>query len=159
MTVKIDSFLSKYTGGFIPQETFIDILKKQMDGEKYYDLSDEDYGETIRNYNEYQLRESEWAEVISYQNQGKTYEKQQLLEQAADSYEKAIVIGESSPRIIINNYFHSIERLAVVYRKLKRYDEEIRVVSIGLQHQHEGFADSYFEKLRKRLSKAESLLK
>lgn len=157
MEIDIASFLKRYTG-FIPEETFIDILKKQLNGESSCSITEDVYNETLKKLQEHKQWNTEWSEVSYYQNLGKDYERKNDLENAVKSYEKAITLGEESPRIIINNYLHSVERLAIVYRKLKRYDDEVRVILIGLKYQDVNSSDNYYVRLRKRLAKAESLL-
>jgi hypothetical protein len=73
----------------------------------------------------------------------------------AKSFEQAIAYGENSSRLRINNYKYSIKRLAVVYRKLKRYDEEVRVIRIGLAH--EDMDQKSYKELESRLEKVLSL--
>lgn len=157
MKIEIESFLGKYTG-FIPDETFIDILKKRMNGDSFYNLTEDAYNETLRKLQEHKLCEAEWSEVSYYQNLGMDYERKKDLENAVQSYEKAITLGESSQKVKINAYLHSVERLAIVYRKLKRYDDEVRVILIGLRYQDVNPSDNYYVRLRNRLLKAESLL-
>lgn len=74
----------------------------------------------------------EFKECMSYQNAGMAFEKAGKYEDAALKYEKAIDFGTSSKRLRSGNYFHSVERLAIVYRRLKRYDDEIRVINTAL---------------------------
>lgn len=93
----------------------------------------------------------EFNELMSYQNKGMEFEHMSMLEEAASQYELAISYGRNSERMKSNQYFHSIRRLAIVYRKLKRYDDEIRVIQIGLS---EDITDSDRKKLAERLEKA-----
>lgn len=97
----------------------------------------------------------EFSQVMEYQNKGMNLEKAGFLEDAAKSFEHAIAYGENSSRLRINNYQYSIKRLAVVYRKLKRYDEEVRVIRIGLAH--EDMDQKSYKELESRLEKVLSL--
>ena len=157
MEIDIASFLRKYTG-FIPEQTFIEILKKQLNGESSCSITEDAYNDTLRKLREHKQWEAEWSEVSYYQNLGMDYERKKDLENAVQSYEKAITLGESSQKVKINAYLHSVERLAIVYRKLKRYDDEVRVILIGLRYQDVNPSDNYYVRLRNRLLKAESLL-
>lgn len=157
MEIDIASFLRKYTG-FIPEQTFIEILKKQLNGESSCSITEDAYNDTLRKLREHKQWETEWSEVNYFQNLGMDFENREDLENAVKSYENAIKLGEESPRITINNYLHSVERLAIVYRKLKRYDDEVRVILIGLKYQDASPSENYYVRLRKRLAKAESLL-
>lgn len=97
----------------------------------------------------------EFSQVMEYQNKGMNLEKAGFLEDAAKSFEQAIAYGENSSRLRINNYQYSIKRLAVVYRKLKRYDEEVRVIRISLAH--EDMDQKSYKELESRLEKVLSL--
>lgn len=104
--------------------------------------------------------EAAFAELMSIQNAGMSAEKSGDLLLAADAYERCIALGESSSSYRINNYLHSIERLAVVYRKLKRYDDEVRVIRLGLSHRRDhSVYDAPFARLAVRLERALSLSK
>lgn len=75
---------------------------------------------------------------------------------AVSAYEQCVAFGEASPLLRINNYLYSIERLSVLYRKMKRYDDEIRMIKLGLSHRFDKCCyDSPFARLEKRLAKAE----
>lgn len=85
-------------------------------------------------------------------------EKMKDYSSAVSAYEQCVAFGEASPFLRINNYLYSIERLAVLYRKMKRYDDEIRVIKLGLSHRFDKCVyDSPFARLEKRLAKAELL--
>ena len=67
-------------------------------------------------------------------------------------------VAESSQRLRINDYFRFIERLAVVYRKLKRFDDEVRVIRLALAHRNDGRVyDAPFVRLEIRLGRALAL--
>jgi tetratricopeptide (TPR) repeat protein len=91
-----------------------------------------------------------------FQNAGMSLEKEGKNEDAAQKYEKAIDFGSKSKCLRANNYFHSVERLVIVYRKLKRYDDEIRVINMGLSMD---ISESDKSKLLSRLEKVETLKK
>lgn len=94
----------------------------------------------------------------SFQNKGMLSEKMKDFSSAVSAYEQCVAFGEASPLLRINNYLYSIERLAVLYRKLKRYDDEVRVIKLGLSHRFDKCVyDSPFARLEKRLAKAELL--
>ncbi len=104
--------------------------------------------------------EKVFGELMSYQNSGMAAEKAGDLAGAASWYERSISFGESCTSLRINDYFHSVERLAVVYRKLKRYDDEVRVILLGLSHRRDGHVyDTPFARLNQRLERALSLSK
>lgn len=93
-----------------------------------------------------------------FQNKGMKFEEMKDYPSAVSAYEQCVAFGEASPLLRINNYLYSIERLSVLYRKMKRYDDEIRVIKLGLSHRFDKCVyDSPFARLEKRLEKAELL--
>jgi len=99
--------------------------------------------------------EKEFGELMTYQNRGMELEKEKDIEEAVKAYEEAVRLGSNSSRLHLNNYYHSIERLAVCYRKLKRYEEEVSL----LQYAKElGVKGSNLAAVEDRLAKAQTLL-
>lgn len=102
--------------------------------------------------------EEAFSVASSFQNKGMKSEKIKDYSSAVSAYEQCVAFGESSPLLRINDYLYSIERLAVLYRKLKHYDDEVRIVKLGLSHRFDKcIYDSHFARLEKRLVKAEFL--
>jgi len=102
--------------------------------------------------------EETFSVASGFQNKGMMSEKMNDCSSAVSAYEQCVAFGEASPLLRINDYLYSIERLAVLYRKLKRYDDEVRVVKLGLSHRFDKCVyDSPFVRLEKRLAKAELL--
>lgn len=98
--------------------------------------------------------------AMGFQNKGISFEKMKDFPAAVSAYEQCVAYGEASPLLRVVDYLYSIERLAVLYRKLKRYDDEVRVVKLGLSHRFDGCCyDSPFVRLENRLAKAELLNK
>lgn len=97
----------------------------------------------------------EFNMLMNIQNGGMEYEKKGDLESAVKSYEHCIKLGRESKRMRINNYFYSISRLVIVYRKLKRYGDEIRVIEDCLRI--DGVMPKDKEKLKQRLAKSKQL--
>lgn len=96
--------------------------------------------------------------AMGFQNKGISFEKMKEFPAAVSAYEQCVAYGEASPLLRINSYLYSIERLAVLYRKMKNYDDEVRVIKLGLSHRFDKCCyDSPFARLEKRLAKAELL--
>lgn len=96
--------------------------------------------------------------AMGFQNKGISFEKMKDFPAAVSAYEQCVAYGEASPLLRINSYLYSIERLAVLYRKLKKYDDEVRVIKLGLSHRFDKCCyDSPFARLEKRLAKARQL--
>ena len=95
--------------------------------------------------------EKMFGELMFYQNAGMNLEREGNLEAASEKYEKAIIFGRNNGRMKPSNYFYSYERLAIVYRKLKRYDDEVRIIEAALE---ENIAEADRNKFRTRLEKS-----
>lgn len=105
--------------------------------------------EEIRNF------DMAFSVASGFQNKGMKFEEMKDYPSAVSAYEQCVSYGEASTLLRINDYMYSIERLAVLYRKQKRFSDEIRVVSLGLSHRHDANVyDSPFARLEKRLAKA-----
>lgn len=118
-----------------------------------------DYEEALSFIAEKQKEAGLSGELQSYQNAGMDAEKAGELDAAVYWFERCIAFGESSPSLRISAYLHSVERLTVVYRKLKRYEDEVRVIRLGLSHRNdERVYDAPFARLETRLGRALELL-
>lgn len=108
------------------------------------------------------VQNRKWSEAFSvasaFQNEGMMSEKMKDFPAAVSAYGQCVAYGEASPLLRINDYLYSVERLAVLYRKQKRYADEIRIVELGLSHRSDANVyDSPFARLEKRLAKARQL--
>jgi tetratricopeptide (TPR) repeat protein len=98
---------------------------------------------------------SEQAAVLfGHQNKGAELEKANRLEAAAREYEAAVAYGRAAGQMTVNQYFYSIERLCIIYRKLRRYDDEIATIRAALA---EYINPKDRERLADRLVKAQLL--
>lgn len=79
--------------------------------------------------------EHEFDILMEYQNNGMSLEKTGDTENAIAEYEKCIDFGNKSNLMRINNYLHSIERLAILYRKKKLYEKERGLLDSALKNQ------------------------
>jgi tetratricopeptide (TPR) repeat protein len=77
---------------------------------------------------------TQFSILMEYQNNGMEYEKTGDVSHAIQSYELCVKNGESLSQMRINNYLHSIERLAILYRKTKQYDKEVDIIKLALKH-------------------------
>ena len=98
----------------------------------------------------------EFGICMTFQNKGIEFERLGMKEEAAFQYEKAVENGRKSKFLRINNYYFSIERLTILYRKLKRYDKEIQIIRFALT---QSISESDKQKLLVRLDKASKLQK
>ncbi len=114
----------------------------------------DDYIEKIRELTRQLQKENEawkceFSYLMTYQNLGMSEESKGNLTDAEDAYLECVEYGERSELMKIHNYVHSIERLAIIYRKQKRYTDEVNILKVALKYKEYNFA-----KLEKRLKKA-----
>ena len=91
----------------------------------------------------------EFSNLMTYQNLGMTEEKNGNLLDAENAYIECVEYGEHSELMKIHNYAYSIERLAIIYRKQKRYTDEVNILKVAFKHK-----DFTSAKLGNRLKKA-----
>lgn len=100
-------------------------------------------------------RWSEQANILfGYQGTGIKLEKEGMSEKAAASYEQAVAFGREADCMTVNQYFYSIKRLCIIYRKLHLYNKEIATINAALS---EHLNDKDKERLSERLGKAQQL--
>lgn len=98
---------------------------------------------------------SEQADVLfGHQTKGIDLEKAKRPEAAVREYEAAVAYGRAAGQMTVNQYFYSIERLCIIYRKLHRYDDEIATIRAALA---EYINPKDRERLADRLVKAQRL--
>ena len=108
-------------------------------------------------------RDKEFRQVMELRYEASDLEDSGQLQMAAEKYETAIAFGASCS-LNPMNYYGCMERLLVIYRKLKRYADEERVilnmlaVCAAKSEKASGFFDRKIEKLQARLVKCQTLL-
>lgn len=117
-----------------------------------------DLDDMERKLSEAQENNREWErqfnELFAHVNAGKAAEKDGDTQAAIRSYEEAVRYGREAPRMKVNNYFHSIERLAILYRRIKDYDSEVSLLSSTLD---EALSERDRADIEYRLNKAKTL--
>lgn len=126
--VKIDkSSLEKYKTA-IPHHIRIDYLKSHLNnGESQwcYFVNQEEYNQIIKNYETQQRNEQALFKCAELNNKGMAYEKSGDINLAIETYEENI--KGDYPAL------HSYDRLMILYRKRKDYQNEIRVIDAALK--------------------------
>lgn len=116
---------------------------------------DKELREAKKEYEEIHAQNVEWErqakELYKYQNAGIEAEKMKDIPQAVCSYEKAVEYGRSASKMKSGQYYYSIERLLVLYRKKKEYDKEISLIRSAL---NESISDRDRADLQYRLERA-----
>ena len=141
MRNEIKKYKDKYS---IPEN--VDAEKEDDKGEELkptieISLDDFYHGGTTeefqRKFEEVQARNKEWEEqfstIMHHQGKGIELEKEKDIDGAISEYKQAIACGESATLISPNNYLHSMERLMVLYRKIKDYNSEIAIIEEAIQ--------------------------
>ena len=99
-----------------------------------------------------------WTEqaniLFGHQKAGTELEKAGNLEAAIKEYEAAVAYGHEADKMGVNQYYYSLERLCIIYRKLRLYDKEIATIEAALA---EYINDKDRERMTARLDKAVSL--
>lgn len=141
MRNEIKKYKDKYS---IPEN--VDAEKEDDKGEELkptieISLDDFYHGGTTeefqRKFEEIQARNREWGEqfstVAGHQRKGIALEKEKDIDGAISEYKQAIANGEKATLLSLNNYLYSMERLMVLYRKIKDYNSEIAIIEKVIQ--------------------------
>lgn len=141
--VKHDWLCQKYSGN-LPEDLFFSV--PNAEGYIFTTKSRLDEIETkSMNYGNRMLLLNKTAEL---NNKGIAYEKSGNISQAIKTYEECIALGYDAP--------HAYDRLMILYRKAKDYNNEIRVIKRAL----ETFEyPTLVKKYKDRLEKATTLSK
>ena len=121
--VNVDDFFNKYIGA-IPDDLMDSIIDKV--GKKYYcfDIQDkmfDDIKAKKKQLDEFNYKIDKCAEL---NNKGIEYEKEGRIEEAIRVYEENMLLGHPAK--------HSYERLMILYRKKKDYENELRVIQTAI---------------------------
>lgn len=148
--VRIDNFEPKYRSVMDPS-LFAYLQKQKLNGEEYAYLDKS----VIRELNDRMAgRKSQQVKLYTTaanNNNGIKYEKSGNIEDAIAVYENNIS-GDCYPAC------HSFDRLMILYRKQKRYDDEIRIIERAIDVLCPRYPD-LLPKYEQRLQKATELSK
>lgn len=148
MIVNIESFLKEFRG-VAPKELFGKMTRAILNGETELEISDEEYNNIKALHDEQEARNKALSRCARLNNEGMGYEKEGRTDDAIRCYEQNI--GEG-----VYQAAHSYDRLMVIYRKRKDYDNEVRVIDEALKHLCPIY-DALIEKYEKRKQKVISL--
>lgn len=148
--VNIDTFLSQYMkGAVMNQDLFVYLQRQKLNGEKYVYIDESVIKELQKKAEEYKYKETQLLKTAASNNKGMEYEKAGNIEDAISVYENNIS-GDCYPAC------HSFDRLMILYRKQKRYDDEIRVIEKAIEILSPRYPDLK-PKYEQRLQKAKQL--
>lgn len=109
----------------MPKDVFDKMQRAIMDGENSINIKKSDYDKILQKSKEYKKRNERIDECAYLNNKGIALEKEGNIQEAINIYEKNIV--DEYPAI------QSYERLMVLYRKNKDYDNELRVINTAIK--------------------------
>ena len=94
----------------------------------------------VREIEELHAQNERWSEVfnecMSYQRRGLDCEKANDFSGAIAAYIQCIAYNETVEDVIGSlRCLHSVERLSIIYRKLKLYEEEQSILEYALKHE------------------------
>lgn len=104
------------------QDSIIDAI---LNGDKFVELSENEYQLAQLNFSEYKAKNDLLAKCVNRNNKGIEYEKAGKVKLAIKQYEANILDGYPA--------HHSYKRLMVIYRKQKDLENEIRVIRRALE--------------------------
>ena len=148
-SINIKSFINKYRS-VLPTDVFMKLCDAELDGVKFATINPSAIIELDEKLKERKAVDKALAQCVKRNNKGKELEKEGRIKQAIKNYERNI--GEDCYPATF-----SFERLMVIYRKQKDYENEIRVINRAIEVLCTRYPD-LIEKYQKRLSKAETLL-
>lgn len=96
--------------------------------DKFLLIPDDDYNDAIYCYNQRKENEERLFRTTERNNIGIQLEKNGKIDEAIAVYEDNIRDGYPA--------YHSFQRLMIIYRKRKEYDNEIRVIKRGIEVFH-----------------------
>jgi len=125
MIVKIE-YLEKYIkGAIIDEDLFSKMELASLKGYDQIEVPKHKLDEFERKSKEYLDNERALIECCNLNNKGIAFEKEGKIDLAIAVYEKNIVIGYSA--------HHSYKRLMIIYKKVKDYENERRVILRALE--------------------------
>lgn len=127
--------IDKKYGYAVPEEVRDAITNAILKGESTVPIHENTLAEMDTKLREHKKQEKDFSDLMELQSNGKTYEELFALDEAITEYEKCVDFGEKSPYLHISNYLHSIERLAILYRKKKLYEKERGLLDSALKNQ------------------------
>ena len=81
--------------------------------------------ETDRLRNENDLWQKDFNKMLEFRDKATGFEKADKLSEAIEFYLKSVDFGEKSAKLSINNYSHDIERIIILYGKIKEPENQV----------------------------------
>ena len=146
--ITIDRLMKKYFS-VMPEDMFFNLSKRQLNGENKIRFSQFYIEKLDERLAIIKAEKKKLNQCAARNAKGKEYEKAGKIKQAITTYEKNIE-GDCYPAC------HSFDRLMIIYRKLKDYENEVRVIERAFDVLCPRYPDLRV-KYQERLSKAKDL--
>lgn len=134
-----------YYSNYLKDELFTDYLLAPSDN-SLIKISEQQFEAILKEKNDSEKLSRTLSETANNNNIGIAFEKSGDIDSAIEAYERNLDIAYPA--------LHSYERLMVLYRKEKRYDDEIRVIEKAINDFPIKSHKTYIDKWKDRLTKA-----
>lgn len=143
--ILLDSFIEKYkVANVLDSEMHNQVTNCILQGEKYIYILPDKLNELNSKLKKQKDSENKLSITASLNNEGIALEKAGKIELAIEKYEENIDCGYPAK--------HSFERLMILYRKRKEYDDEIRVIQSAIKV----FSEENIRRFKKALSESKN---
>mgnify|MGYP006150146281 CR=1 FL=1 len=105
-----------------PKETSELVSKPKREILNYYEKFK---NETDRIRNENDLWQKDFNKMLEFRDKAIDFERTGKLSEAIEFYLKSVGFGEKSAMLSINNYSHDIERIIILYGKIKESENQV----------------------------------
>lgn len=129
-------------------EMFTDYLLAASDN-SLIKVNELDFATMLKKKTDYDKFSKDLNETANNNNIGIDFEKKGNIPNAIEAYERNLEIAYPA--------LHSYERLMILYRREKRYEDEIRVIEKAINDFSTKSHKTYISKWKERLKKAQSL--
>lgn len=124
MKKSIDQLLKKYLK-VLELDDFNQLMDFSMKGYKSVDIPEDEIRKLDQLLKQREEEDKRLFKTVELNNKGISYEKSGNIDKAIRCYEENILIGYRAR--------HSFDRLMILYRKLKDYDNELRVIEKAIK--------------------------
>ena len=140
MKKNIDQLLNKYMK-VLDLKDSLDLMEYSLKGHKYIEISEDEIKKLDILLQKKKEQEKRLFKTAALNNKGIAFEKSGNINKAIKCYEENLLIGYPAR--------HSFDRLMIIYRKLKDYDNELRVIEKAIDLFREEKYSQRLAKLKK----------
>lgn len=129
----------------MPEDMFLKLMERSINGENKIRFSQFYIDKLNERLDIIKAEQKKLNQCVARNNKGKVYEKADKIKMAINTYEKNID-GDCYPACF------AFDRLMIIYRKQKDYDNEIRVIKRAIEvlcPRYPDLKEKYFQRLQK----------